>query len=108
MEQKYRKFNFIKDKLKINHIVNIDSNTDLNKDPDLKDLYKNIIKTNIANGVESLTFKEFEGLKYTFGVELETASGRFDDPEVEHLNLKAVHDGSLRGPNGEDPIGKLK
>lgn len=60
---------------------------------------------NLKYGVSSLTYKAFEGIKYTYGLEIETIGGRISEEEVRNLNFKTVHDGSLRGPNGEDPLG---
>lgn len=68
--------------------------------PDVAELSKSILKTNFAMGVDSPTHLEMEGIKKTFGVEIETAFGRLERDEVEHLNVKAVHDGSLRDENG--------
>ena len=69
------------------------------------EIKKNILKRNIEMGVESISFKEFERLKYTYGIELESSQGRFEEDEVAHLNVKAVHDGSLREADGSNPLG---
>jgi hypothetical protein len=89
---KYRKFNNTHDKI-VDH--SYDQVADL---VDIK-------KINLKYGVESLTHKAFEGIKYTYGIELETIGGRVSEEEADGLNFKTVHDGSLRGPNGEDPLG---
>src|SRR5690606_38373707 len=72
--------------------------------------YKEIIaflkKKNSLYGMDSYTYLETEGIRSTFGVEIETISGSFSDSEVEDLNLKAVHDGSLRDADGSGPWGK--
>lgn len=47
-------------------------------------------------GVRTLTNKIFEGLGYTYGVELETSSGRITEEEAEGLNMRCEFDGSLR------------
>lgn len=57
---------------------------------------KALVERNIMFGVDSLTYKMFEGLNYTFGVELETNSGRLNEADVRGLNLKCEFDGSLR------------
>lgn len=61
---------------------------------------KSILERDIEFGVRTITNKIFEGLNYTFGVELETNSGRVSDDEAKGLNLKCEFDGSLRdNPN---------
>lgn len=89
---KYRKFDNTYHKIK-------NFNTENTKD--LLDTKKN----NLKFGVESLTYKAFEGIKYTYGIELETIGGAISEEEAKGLNFKTVHDGSLRGANGEDPLG---
>lgn len=74
--------------------------------PEIIELSKNITKRNIEMGVDSLTHVILEGNKKTFGVELETCKGRLEEDEVTNLNVKAVHDGSLRDENGETPGGE--
>lgn len=71
-------------------------------------LDKYIAKVNKHNfewGVDSPTHLELEGLTPTLGFEIETINGALPDSVWQKLNLEAVHDGSLRGPNGEDPQG---
>lgn len=63
-------------------------------------------KKNLKFGVESLTYSVFEGIQYTFGIEIETCIGRIPDEDAENLNVKAVHDGSLRDKNGATPGGE--
>lgn len=63
------------------------------------------IKKSIEMGTFSPTFRITEGKKHTFGVELETSIGILQPWHYKDLNIDAVHDGSLRGPNGEDPTG---
>ena len=65
---------------------------------------KDIVKST-KFGTFSPTFRITEGKKYTFGVELETSIGRLFRHDYYDLNVQSVHDGSLRGPNGEDPTG---
>lgn len=57
---------------------------------------KALMQRNYNFGVESPTYKMFEGLKYTFGIEMETSSGRLTDNDTQGLNLKCEFDGSLR------------
>lgn len=57
---------------------------------------KLLIKRDFDFGVRSNTFRIFEGLTNTFGVELETSSGRLSNKDVEGLNLRCEFDGSLR------------
>lgn len=99
--QPYRKFDNTYVKKNFNNLLQTEKSTDT----DVIQLKKNIIQKNQQMGVESLTYQVFEGKKYTFGVEIETSLGRLEDVDVRDLNVKAVHDGSLRGPNGEDPLG---
>jgi hypothetical protein len=56
-------------------------------------------------GMESPTYLITEGKKTTFGLEIETCIGRLPESYDAILNYSAVHDGSLRGPRGEDPLG---
>lgn len=63
------------------------------------------LEIDILSGVKSPTYTVTEGKKYTFGVELETISGFLPEELDWYLNYDAVHDGSLRGPDGEDPVG---
>jgi len=63
------------------------------------------LKYDYLMGVKSPSFKITEGKRYKFGLELETIYGRLPQYLDKYLNYNAVHDGSLRGPNGEDPIG---
>lgn len=66
--------------------------------------YRDILeKLNIKNqkyGIESKTFNAFEGLRYSYGIELETISGcvyhKIQDGSAKDLNFSGVFDGSLR------------
>jgi hypothetical protein len=50
-------------------------------------------------GIESITNRQFEGMPYTFGVEIETSdAGENFDPDEENLNFASVSDGSVSGP----------
>lgn len=57
---------------------------------------KYLLNYNQKFGVESSTYKMFDGHKYTFGIEIECNSGRLTEKDVEGLNLKCEFDGSLR------------
>lgn len=71
-----------------------------------RESYKSKVNNiNYEWGVDSPTHLELEGIKPTLGFELETIDGAVSNAEASTLNLAAVHDGSLRGPNGEDPEG---
>lgn len=63
------------------------------------------LKKDYLMGIKSPSFKITEGKRYKFGLELETIYGRLPYYLDNYLNYNAVHDGSLRGPNGEDPVG---
>lgn len=60
---------------------------------------------NFKFGIKSPSYKITEGKKYSFGVELETILGVMPAHLDDELNYEAVHDGSLKGPNGEEPMG---
>lgn len=97
----YRKFNNIYRKLYPEDLVgNVDKNSST-----YKKAVKSVNKNNFEMGVESPTFLEFENIKYTFGVELETIGGSIPPEDSMNLNIKTDFDGSLRGPNGEEPTG---
>lgn len=49
-------------------------------------------------GVITNSYNITEGLKYTFGVELETSDGYIPNFVIENLNFKTVYDGSVTGP----------
>jgi hypothetical protein len=59
-------------------------------------------KEAIKLGVSTATTIGTGGLDYTFGIEIETISGKIPDWQYKHnsLNLDAVHDGSLRDEDG--------
>lgn len=101
----YRKFNYVCSKLKLSDVIDTTAGKIDNNDPEVRAIVKNLIKRNLDKGVDSITYKEFEGLKYTYGIELETCEGKLEHSESSHLNVKAVHDGSLREPDGSNPIG---
>lgn len=73
---------------------------------EISEKVNNAVKDNIKYGTDSLTYSVFEGIEYTFGVEIETCIGRPAEKDVCELNLKAVHDGSLRDEHGETPGGE--
>lgn len=59
-------------------------------------------KHRIFYGLESPTFTITEGLKKTFGVELETSIGRLFKHDYYDLNTRCVYDGSLKTDDGQD------
>ncbi len=65
------------------------------------------MKDNLLYGVDTLTYSAFEGIGYTFGIEIETCIGRLNKSDfIDKLNVKAVHDGSLRDADGATPGGE--
>jgi hypothetical protein len=52
-------------------------------------------------GVESPTYIISEGLRHTFGVELETSGGRLYPYDFHNLNMRCVYDGSLKTDEGQ-------
>lgn len=62
---------------------------------------KELLERDILFGVRTFTNKIFEGLEYSFGVELETSSGRLSVEDTMDLNLKCEFDGSLRDQPGQ-------
>lgn len=101
----YRKFDNTYSKQSVDNLLVSDIN--LKSDSkDLRELTQKIMKRNIQMGVDSLTHMILESKKYTFGVELETSSGRLESDDVVDLNIKAVHDGSLRDADGNTPGGE--
>jgi len=99
----YRKFDntYYKQDVKKLLLPNIDKNT-----KDINELSKNVLNRNLVMGVDSLTHLILENKRYTFGVELETCLGRLEESDVKDLNVKAVHDGSLRDEAGNVPGGE--
>lgn len=77
-----------------------------NKIETVNTLSKNILLRNLTMGVDSLTHLILENKRYTFGIELETCEGRLESEDVTDLNIKAVHDGSLRDADGNTPGGE--
>lgn len=49
-------------------------------------------------GTNSPTYSISNGMRYTFGVEIETSCGTMDYDDWQDLNIKAVYDGSTSGP----------
>lgn len=80
------------------------------KSREYRELQEHLSKDNYRYGMDSKTFLSFEGLQYTFGVEMETVSGIFTGSEivkeiVPNYNMSSVHDGSLRDADGSGPWG---
>ncbi len=59
-----------------------------------------ILKHNIAMGVESPTNLVLEHIPYTFGVEIETCLGLIPHKEYTDLNMSSLYDGSLKDEDG--------
>lgn len=101
-------FNYTKSKLTPESIIGRINKKNINNS-DYIQLEQNLKKFNCLNGTDSQTNLIMEGIPYTFGVELETIDGSFENHlnEVKHLNVRAVHDGSLRDLDGNgEPIGE--
>lgn len=98
----YTRFNNRKSKRKIEELVDVARAT---REGSLERYKSKVNSDNYQWGVDSPTHLELEGMKYTLGIEIETINGSVPESVYRTLNLEAVHDGSLRGPNGEDPEG---
>lgn len=66
---------------------------------------------NVKNGTDSYTYLAFEGIDFSYGLELETVSGCIYTSELskgnhEDLNFAGVFDGSLRDEDGSGPWGQ--
>lgn len=101
----YKKFDHIVYKENVKQLQAELTNIGLPKEEVLTKVTK-VLKDNIKFGVESLTYSAFEGMQYTFGVEIETCLGRLEKQDYDNLNVKAVHDGSLRDAAGNTPGGE--
>jgi len=49
-------------------------------------------------GTDSPTFSISNGMRYTFGVEIETSRGTMDRDDWQELNISSMYDGSTSGP----------
>lgn len=101
----YRKFDNTRSKIYTKDILKGLKPSEYSSSAEAREISKAVLAKNIENGVESLTFRETEGYRYTFGIELETCLGTLSEEDVLGLNVKAVHDGSLREAGGESPLG---
>lgn len=101
----YRKFDNTFKKVTPEDVLKRDIVQSDYKNPEFHKLKASILKRNMQMGVDSISHNELEGIKYTLGYEIETVAGRLEEDEVEFLNMAAVHDGSLRGPDRESPSG---
>lgn len=79
---------------------------------ELIDLKGNVSRINSSHikkmteiGMHSPSFISTEGLKYRFGVEIETSIGAIPEWVASKLPISCVFDGSLRGAGGSDPVG---
>jgi len=102
----YRKFDNTYYKQSVDDLLASPFDNKENSKEQIKELSKNILERNIVMGVDSLTHLVLENKRYTFGVELETCRGRLESDDVKNLNVKAVHDGSLREEDGSTPGGE--
>lgn len=70
------------------------------KSKEYRDILEKINLKNQKYGTESKTFNAFEGLRYTYGIELESISGcvyhKVQYEQFKDLNFSGVFDGSLR------------
>jgi len=101
----YKKFENIYHKVDINDLEH-QMRSQGYPEEEIKKRITEALQKNILYGVDSLTYTAFEGIRFTFGVEIETCIGRLDDDQIKFLNVKAVHDGSLRDKNGNTPGGE--
>lgn len=51
-------------------------------------------------GLYSMTYKTMEGLKYSYGVELETSNGIIPEHILREMSVNSVRDGSLKDEDG--------
>lgn len=98
----YNRFNNRRSKRNIESLVDV---KEAMKQGRLEEYKAKLNSENYKWGTDSPTHIELEGLKPTLGFEIETIKGSLEPEVYNELNLEAVHDGSLRGPNGEDPTG---
>lgn len=101
----YRKFNNTYSKKTVQDILGRPVTKKDLVTEEYKLLSKEIMKRNQDMGVDSTTHLELEGIKPTIGWEIETVTGSLSEEDAHGINFKTVHDGSLRGPNGESPLG---
>lgn len=108
-KQHPEQFNFTKVKQLPEELFDISLPKNYKNSKEYKDLLDHCFKTNESNGIESKTFLSFEGLKHSFGVELETIDGNFNNIHnlslISDLNVAGVFDGSLRDADGSGPWG---
>lgn len=98
----YNRFNNRRSKRRVEDIIDIKEASSRGQ---LEAYKAKVNSENYKWGTDSPTHLEFEGHKYTLGFEIETIDGAIPTSIAETLNVDAVHDGSLRGPNGEEPEG---
>lgn len=104
-DKRYKKFNNIQGKLSVIHLLGRSPVKEDYADPSFQQIKKTVLRHNLRYGLDSISHNELEGYRPTLGFELETVSGRIPDELIPELNIKAVHDGSLRDEDGEDPMG---
>ena len=60
--------------------------------------YNPTLASNKKWGTDSPTFSMSNGMRYTFGIEIETSDGTMDRNDWEDLNISSMYDGSTSGP----------
>jgi len=63
------------------------------------------VKEKIKYGIISPTYLLTDGLRYTYGIEIETSEGLVTPKTLEGINVKAVYDGSVYTDDGEKAFG---
>lgn len=64
--------------------------------------FKSDLKKDYAMGIKSPSFIKTEGKRYTYGIEMETISGKLPLYLDDQLNYLAIRDGSLKDDDGEE------
>lgn len=115
LKRKPIEFNGQKKPLNVNQYFNIygEIPVERKRTKEYSELEAIVKKRSIDLGLESKTFLAFEGLKNTFGVEIETTTGcvytqefKRDRYAMEGYNFSGVFDGSLRDKDGSGPWGQ--
>lgn len=64
--------------------------------------FKHNLKKDYEMGIKSPSFIKTEGKRYTYGIEMETISGKLPQYLDDSLNYLAIRDGSLKDEDGEE------
>lgn len=64
--------------------------------------FKPNLKKDYEMGIKSPSFIKTEGKRYTYGIEMETISGKLPQYLDDSLNYLAIRDGSLKDEDGEE------